>query len=91
MRRREEQWVADVLATVSRLLAFNTLFLLTDLGSCGVDKAVMRWGKQLAGKGEVLKGLPLRDLANGRFECFVWGLALFNIFVNGLNNAAENR
>lgn len=51
----------------------------------------MRWGKQLAGKGEVMKGSLLRDLSNGSFECFVWGLVLSNVSVNGLNNAIENR
>lgn len=37
-----------------------------------------------------MKGLLLRDLSNGSSECSVWGLVLFNIFVNVLNNAAEN-
>lgn len=90
MWRREEQWVAYVLVTVSLLLVFRMLFLIIDFGNHGVDKIVMRWGKQLAGKGEVTKGLLLRDLSNGSFECFVGGLLLFNMFVNVLNNAAEN-
>lgn len=38
-----------------------------------------------------MKGLLLRDLSNGSFGSSVWGLVVFNIFVNVLNNAAENR
>jgi len=88
--RREERWVAHVLVTASLLLAFQVLFVITDLGNYSAEKAVMRWGEQLAGKGEVMKGLPVRDLSNGSLECSVWGLVLFSLFGNVLNNAAEN-
>lgn len=48
----------------------------------------MRWGKQLAGKGEIRKGLLLRTWSKGSFECFVGHGAVQYLIV--LNNVAEN-
>lgn len=48
----------------------------------------MRWGKQLAGKGEIRKGLLLRTWSKGSFECFV-GLGAVQYLI-ALNNVAEN-